>query len=346
MVRRAALVAAVLSAVSCAGEKGAPAKKGPFVAKGEGIAITADDLKARIDEQSPMVRQSFQSLERKKQFLDNLVRFELLARAAEKSGLANDPDVKLTMKKVLVSKYYQRFFANAKGAEIPDAEVQKYYDEHPAEFHRPERIHAQHVFLKAAAGSPERAQKLAEAKKLLAKILADTKKNPGAFSAVARQSSDDQATKGLGGDLGFRTQEELEKVQGKEVAETLSRLKDGEISPAVLETPQGFHLLRVVGRQPEQHRTLEQAKAMIASRLRSQRKTKEFDDMVKKLRDDAHVVIDDSALEKVAVAGGPAGPMGMMPHGPMGPAPRPAAPAPAAPRPAEKPAQNAPTAAH
>jgi peptidyl-prolyl cis-trans isomerase C len=334
MVRRAALAVAVLAAIACGENKG-PATKGPFVAKGEGIAITADDLKARLDEQSPMVRQSFQSLERKKQFLDNLVRFELLARAAEKEGLANDPDVKLTMKKVMVSKYYQRFFTSNAGAEIPDAEVQKYYDEHPNEFHRPERIHAQHVFLQAAQGSPGRAKKLAEAKKLLAKLLVDEKKNPGAFSALARQSSDDQATKNLGGDLGFRTREDLEKVQGKEVAEALFRLKDGETSPVVLQTPQGFHLLRVAGRQPEQSRTLDQAKAQITARLRSQRKAKQFDELVKKLRDDAHVVIDDAALEKVTVSGGPAGPMGMMPHGPMGAPPRPAS-KPAAPAPVQK----------
>ena len=351
MVRRVALAAVVLAAIACTNQnQKVPAKKGPLVAKGQGIAITADDLKARLDEQSPMVRQSFQNLERKKQFLDNLVRFELLAQAAEKAGLANDPDVKLTMKKVMVSKYYQRFFANAKGAEVPDAEVQKYYDEHPTEFHRPERIHAQQVFLKAAEGSPERAKKLAEAKKFLSKILADEKKNPGALSAVARQSSDDQATKGMGGDLGFKTREELEKAQGKGVAEAIFRLKDNETATTVLQTPQGFHLLRVVGRQPEQHRALEQAKAQIASRLQSQRKTKEFDEMVKKLRDDAHIVVDDAELEKVAVSGGPAGPHGMMPQAPMGagprPQPAPAAPAPAAPRPAAAPPAEKVPAAH
>jgi peptidyl-prolyl cis-trans isomerase C len=336
MVRRAALAVAVLAAIACGENKGS-AKKGPLVAKGEGLAITADDLKARLDEQSPMVRQSFQSLERKKQFLDNLVRFELLARAAEKAGLANDPDVKLTMKKVMVSKYYQRFFAGAKGPEVPDADVQKYYDEHPTEFHRPARIHAQHLFLRAAEGTPLRAKRLAEAKALLAKVLADEKKNPGALSLVARQSSDDPATKGMGGDLGFKSREELERAQGKAVAEAVFRLKDNETSPSVLQTPEGFHLLRVLGRQPEQHRTLEQVKPQIAARLQSQQKTKEFDDMVKKLRDDARVVVDDAELEKVAVSAGPAGPFGMMP-GPMsaGPRPPPAAPTAATPPAAQK----------
>jgi peptidyl-prolyl cis-trans isomerase C len=327
MVRRATLVAALVAASACSGSPSSgPAKKGPIVAQGSGIAVTADELKARLDEQSPMIRSSFNSPERKKQFLDNMLRFELLARAAEKAGLANDPDVQFTMKKVMVSRYYQRFFQEQQGAAaVPDEEVKKYYDEHQAEFHRPARLHAAHVFFKAEAAAPDRAKKKAEAKKLLAKVLADEKKNPGAFSVAARESSEDAATKPAGGDLGFKTEEELGKAYGAEVASAVVKLKDNETSAVVLETPKGFHLLRLFGRQPEMNRTLEDAKPQIAARLNSQRKSKEFDDLVKKLRDDAKIQINEAELAKVTVSAPPAGapgPFGMggSPHG-MPPAP-------------------------
>lgn len=340
MFRRTTLAVALLAAVACS--KG-PAKKGPVVASGGGVTITADELKQRLDEQSPMIRASFQSPDRKKQFLDNMIRFELLARAAEKEGLANDPDVQFTLKKVMVSKYYQKFFQDQGGAKnVPDADVKKYYDEHQDEFHRPGRIHLAQVFLKAEQGTPERAKKAAEAKKLLAKILADEKKNPNALSVVARESSEDDATKMVGGDLALKTEAELTAAYGKAFTDAALKLKDNETSPVALESPHGLHLVRALGRQPELSRSLDEVKPQIAARLASQRKTKEFDEFVKKLREDAHVQVNEQELEKVAVApapaaGGMGGMMGGMMGGGMGPhggaggpmAPRPAAPAPA-----------------
>ncbi len=336
MLRRASFAVALVAALACSKSGGgaAPAKKGAVVAQGSGITVTADELKARIDEQSPMIRASFNSLDRKKQFLDNMLRFELLAQAAEKEGLANDPDVQFTMKKVMVSKYYQRFFQDDKGAKsVPDADVQKYYDEHKEEFHRPARVHVAHIFFQADAKAPDRAKKAAQAKKVLAKVLADEKKNVGAFANEARTTSEDAATKNLGGDLALKTRDELAKAYGESFADAALKLPDNQTSPVVVETPQGFHLLRALGRQPEVNRTLDDVKAQIAARLNSQRKTKEFDEFVKKLRDDANIKVNDAELEKVAVAPAP-GQFPMMPGmgGPPHPMPAPhPALAPAAP---------------
>jgi len=343
MLRKTTLALALLAAFACS-KTSTPGKKGPVVAQGGGVTITADELKARLDEQSPMIRASFSNLDRKKQFLDNMLRFELLAKAAAKEGLANDPDVQFTMKKVMVSKYYQRFFQDPGGAKnVPEGDVQKYYDEHKDEFHRPARVHAAHILFKAEAGSPERAKKAAAAKKFLAKVLADEKKSPTAFSIAARESSEDAATKSLGGDLALKSQGEIEKGYGKELAEAAFKLGDNQTSPTVIETQHGLHLLRVLGRQAEVNRGLDEVKTQIAAKLNSQRKSKEFDDFVKKLREDAKIAVNDAELEKIAVSGPPAGMGGGMmgPHGaspgagmapprgasaPPAPAPRPPTP--------------------
>lgn len=83
MFRFALIALATISVASCSrGGK----KSGPAVAEGGGITVTADELKARLDEQSPFVRARYATLERKKEFLENLIRFELLAKEAEKNG--------------------------------------------------------------------------------------------------------------------------------------------------------------------------------------------------------------------------------------------------------------------
>ena len=101
MLRRFLVIGLCALAVAC-GPKKDEKKSGPVVAQGNGVTITADEFKARLDEQSPFIRARYATLERKKEFLDNLIRFEVLAREAEKQGIASDPDVQLTLKKIMV----------------------------------------------------------------------------------------------------------------------------------------------------------------------------------------------------------------------------------------------------
>jgi peptidyl-prolyl cis-trans isomerase C len=162
------------------------------------------------------------------------------------------------------------------------------------------------------------------------------------------QLSDDAASKAIGGDLQFKTADELEKAFSKDVAAAALALKVGDTS-GVLETPQGFLILKATGQQEELSRTLDQVKPQIANKLFREKKTKEFDEWLKRLKDEAKVTVDEKALDAVPVSTDPGaggmmmGGMGAMPgHPGMGgpvaaPGPR-ATPAAAAPPPAPAPA--------
>ncbi|HTN50943.1 MAG TPA: peptidyl-prolyl cis-trans isomerase [Anaeromyxobacter sp.] len=321
MLRRLAFIGLALLAVTACQSKG-PKKSGPVVARGNGFTITADEFKAKLDEQSPFIRARYTTLDRKKEFLDNLLRFEVLAREAEKEGLANDPDVQSTLKKVMVQKLVQKNFQDLSGAsQIPDAELQKYYDDHKAEYFRPKKIRVSAVIWKAPAGTPEHAKKLAAARKALAKLQAEEKKkNTMAFAQLVNEFSEDPVSKSAVGDLNFKTAEELEKEHGKAVATAALALKPGETSN-VVDGDQGIYLLRATGVQDELNRPFDQVKTQIANRLFREKKTKEFDEWLKKLKDQAGISVDDKALEAVEVSAPPASPPGMpggMGHGGMG----------------------------
>ena len=323
MVRRIALVT-VAAALAACGNSG-PKKSGPPVATGSGITITADEFKARLDEQSPFIRARYSTLERKKEFLDNLIRFEVLAKEAERQGLDKDPEVQFTLRKIMVQKLVQRSFQDP-GAqsqkELPEPELQKYYDEHKDEFNRPRKARVAAIIFNVPASSPDRAKKVAAARQALAKVKAEEKKNPAAFQQAVAQFSEDPASKGVAGDLGFKSAEELEKSFGKEVAQAAFAVKAGETS-GVIEGAQGVYVIRVAGVQEELSRPFDTVKAQINQKLVRERRTKDFDDLVKKLRDEAKITIDEKALEAVAVAAGPAAPPGMpfMPGGPPPPPP-------------------------
>jgi peptidyl-prolyl cis-trans isomerase C len=316
-------------AAACSSQKSGSDKKGPFVAEGNGVAVSAEEFKARLDEQSPFIRSRYTTLDRKKEFLDNLVRFEVLAKEAERQGLDKDPDVQNTLRKVMVQKLVQKSFGDqAEASKLPDAETKDYYDKHKDEYVKPLRLRVYQILVKAPASGADRAKKQDAARKILAQLRADEKKNQLAFVSVAREKSEDEATKALGGDLNFRSRDDLERLLGKAAADAAFALKDGETS-GVLESPQGFLILKVAGRQEAVEKTFEQVKGQISQKLYRERKTKEFDDFVKKLRETAAVKVNEAELEKIAVQGAPA--PGMPAGGPLHGAQPPGMPPPAAP---------------
>jgi parvulin-like peptidyl-prolyl isomerase len=312
-MRRFVVFALCALAAACSPDKGSQKKSGTPVARGSGFTITADEFKARIDEQSPFIRARYSTLERKKEFLDNLIRQEVLAVEAERQGLDKDPDVRATLRKIMVQKLVQKKFQQdpAAAPDVPEADLQKYYAEHQAEYVRPRKVRVHAVVLNAPASGPERAKKLALAKKALQKVRTEEKKNPLVFAQVVAEYSEDPVSKATAGDLQFRSQEELEKGYSKQLADAAFALKPGETSN-VVETPTALYLLRFTGEQPEVNRSFDQVKIQIANKLSRERKTKEFDEWMKGLKDQAKISVDEKALEAVEIAAAPMPPAGAM----------------------------------
>lgn len=359
MVRRIVPLVVVLAAaalVACQPQRG-PKKSGPAVARGEGVVVTADEFTARLKEQSPVIRSRFTTLERKKEFLDGLIRFEVLAAEAERKGLAEDPDIQNAVRKLMVQKLVQKYFQDGDAKDIPEAELREYFEKNKAEYFRPARVRLAAVSFLAAPGTPQRATKAAAARKAAADIKAQATRNPLAFGQLAQKYSEDEATRSIGGDLGFKSREDLAKAYGETFAAAVFGQKDGTVS-GVLESTQGLHVVRVAGHQEELNRPFEQVKDQLSAKLFRERKQKNLEAWVKQLRDQARIRVDDAALEKIVVdteagasgPGGRGGPMGgsmggMPPGGPMGggmppvmpgarpppPGAPPSAPAPAAP---------------
>src|SRR5438067_12091978 len=77
-IKLSALFLAVFAIASVAGCK-RDSKHGPVVANVGDDSITAEEFKKRLDETSPFLRARYNTLERKKEFLESVIRNELLA---------------------------------------------------------------------------------------------------------------------------------------------------------------------------------------------------------------------------------------------------------------------------
>jgi peptidyl-prolyl cis-trans isomerase C len=266
-------------------------------------AITAGEFQARLEEQPPFVRSRYATLEKKKEFLDNLIRFELLVQEARRQGLDKDPELQATLEKLMVQKLVRKQ-SEAGAGELSEAELRKYYDAHLSEFVRPERVRISHLFLASPKGDANRAQVRAQATRLLSEVKRqETGTARSAFELLASSQSQDAGSKAAGGDLGFHTREELEAAWGPELAEAALALKQVSDIGGVVETDKGFHLVKLLGRQLGVDQSFDTVKERIQAQLAMENRSRNLDTFISNLKDSAKVEVKEAALEKVPVEG-------------------------------------------
>ena len=83
----------VLGCPNTSAKRTADGKKGSVLAQIDDVSITVSELEDRINSQTPYVRARYTGVEQKKEFLENLVKFEVLASEARRQGLDHDPEV-------------------------------------------------------------------------------------------------------------------------------------------------------------------------------------------------------------------------------------------------------------
>ncbi len=352
--------AAVLVSSAACKPNGRPAetKSGPVVAHVGDDTITADEFKKKLDETSPFLRARYNTLDRKKEFLDNLIKNELLVQEAEKEGLESSPAVREQVKRALVTELLrQKLDERLTGADIPDEELKKFYDAHVDDFVKPERARIFRLLVEAPKGDAKaRAAAKKKAADLNAQIAAKVKTgDTNAFQTTAIKESADKQSAPMGGDLRFLSKDEMSKTYSPELADAAFSLKTpGDIGGPV-ETAQGFELIKLQAKTVALDRKFEEAKDQIRQRMARERRSREYDDFIKKLKDQSKITIDEGELAKVSASEGgapaPGGPVqpgmqmvqpGQAPQArPGGPAPMPAphpvlTPAPGQPAPAQK----------
>src|SRR6185436_9204358 len=115
----------------------------------------------------------------------------------------------------------------------------------------PEGYHLQHIMVtpyqdqQTNNAKRDDAKSPAEAQAKAARLLRDIQGGQD-FAVVARDWSEDPDTAPNGGDLSFRSLEDLEKIDPK-LKQAVQRLKVGESSP-LIETRYGFHILKLLER--------------------------------------------------------------------------------------------------
>jgi len=314
----AATACIALAMPACKKNRGSKQKVGggdpsQVVAKVDDAVITVGDVQERINKQSPFVRARYTTNEKKKEFLDSLIRFEVMANEAERRGYDKDPEVLRVMKQQMISKFLQKDFeSKLKVEDVPDADVEKYYKEHPAEFNQKDEVRVSEVVVKE---KPKADKAYAEAKALPKAVLPTTPEQKQFKDIVAKYSEDDDA-KQRGGDLGFFDKDSTRYA--KPVVEAAFKLAEVGDVAAPIKTEKGWSVIRLTQKRPGFNRPLAEVKRQIQQRLFRDTRTKAMDNFVADLKKKSAIEINEDNLSKVVIdtgAGAGAPPMG---GGPMG----------------------------
>jgi peptidyl-prolyl cis-trans isomerase C len=288
---------------------------GQVVAKVDDNVITVGDVQERINKQSPFIRSRYTTLEKKKEFLDNLIRFEVMAAEAQKRGYDKDPEVIRVMKQQMISKFLQKDFeSKLKVEDVPDADVEKYYAAHPEEFNRKDEVRVSQILVKDKA----KADKVATEVKALPKgATADQKP----FRDLVAKYSEDEDSKQRSGDLTFFDKDSV--AYPRPLVEAAFKLTEVGDVAGPIKSDKGYHIIKLTQKKPGFTRPLAEVKRQIQQRLFRDLRTKSMDAFIADLRQKSKIDIDEDKLGKVLIDSGmgegSGGPMAGMPPGAMRP---------------------------
>lgn len=139
------------------------------------------------------------------------------------------------------------------GVTVSDADVQKYYADHPQKFEEPEMVHVRHILLMTIdpqTGAPLSDDVVQEKKKQAQGILARARSGED-FAKLAETYSDDTTTKFKGGDLPpfARASVDPQHAMVPEFEAAAFSLTNNQISDLVL-SHYGYHIIQLVNKVP------------------------------------------------------------------------------------------------
>jgi len=261
------------------------------LAKIDDVTITLGELQERINRQSPYIRARYTSLEQKKEFLDSLIRFEVLAKEAFRRGLDKDPEVVRTMKQVMIQRLMRDELDTKITAEtITDAEMKAYYDANLAEYVKPEEVRISAIIVKNRA----------QGDRVALEARGEAGKTNKGFRDLVNRYSQDEDSKLRGGDLRY-FDAATKDVPAPVVKAAFGLLNTGDVSTSIDAGNGTWYVLKQTGRRKSMTKSFDDAKPAIRNKLFRDKRQSAQKDFVDGLKTAAKIEVNETNLAKVRI---------------------------------------------
>lgn len=275
--------------------------EGKIVAQIGDVPITTEELERRIRDESPFTRVQLAEDAQKKQFVDRVLRFELLAQEGWRRKLHEDPKILEQFKQVVVKSMMEAELKKIEDQlEVTDADLIAAYKERFDEFNKPATVRVAQI-VRYVDSDAERKKARGFLADIEQKVLAAERKNdPRAFSRFAKEHSQDDTSKAGGGDLNFLTREELAARYGEGVAKFMfDDVAVGDMGIADAEN--AVVLFKKTGRRRGVERSYEQVRSQLRGQALAKKRGQLFEDWVQALMKERGVTVDYSLLDEIEV---------------------------------------------
>lgn len=253
--------------------------------KGTDVLATVGTKKITLDEfnkkYQDVLSQTLSGAPSKKVFLEDLIRYEMGVQEAKKKGIEKDPDfqerVNQEMYKVLLEKELGK---KVQESQVSEEEMKAWYAKNP-------QIRVSSILIEVKPGATDGQR--AEARKRADEILKEVKGSKRTFEELVRLYSDDTTTKALGGDIGWQSRITLNPT----FYEAAVRLKTNEITGSLVETPFGFHILKLTGKRSFEEATRREIRMAVFDEKRKQH----FDNYFAGIKKNYSVSVNEKLLQ-------------------------------------------------
>ena len=194
----------------------------------------------------------------------DLIGREVLIQEADKQGYGTRPEVKSQIDNARQSIIINALLADyVKKNPVKDAEIKAEYDKFKAQAGDKE-YHARHILVATEA----------EAKDIIAKLKGGAK-----FEDLAKQSKD-AGSADNGGDLDWAAPSSFPPV----FSDAFVKLQKGQVTDTPVQTPNGFHVIKLDDTRAAKLPTLEEVKPQIAEALQQKKLQAYQEEMIKKAK--------------------------------------------------------------
>ncbi len=223
-----------------------PAAIDPVAATVNGERILGSDIKAVFDGLPEQYREyPLEALY--KQLLDQLIDQKLVAGAARREGLLDDPAIKRRIASVTEGLIQQIYIDRLVKAKVTESAVSAAYRARRAGASREQEVHARHILVKTEA----------EARAIIKEL------QGGADFAKTAEKKSIGPSKRDGGDLGFFARGQMVPP----FSEVAFRLKPGEFTVRPVKTRFGWHIIKVEERRAAGMQSFKESEAEIREAL-------------------------------------------------------------------------------
>ena len=260
--------------------------------------LTLGDYAAALERMDYFERLRYESQERRKQLLDELIAVELLADEAKRRGLDRELETQMRLDQALRDETLRQLKeALPRPDDLPEPEVRAYFDAHKRDFSEPERRRISEIVVASQS----------EAKRVIETARKETAVEWGQLvrsRSIGRRVTDQPVPLELEGDLGVVSAPGHNGGNEPQLPEELLRVafsiqEVGTVSNEPVFVQGRYHIVRLTSRTPPRQRSFAEAERSIRATLVQQRLESNRQRMLEALKKQYPVTVNQALLATI-----------------------------------------------